>query len=98
MTTVKYTPSLIPIADVGQPITFPSVWAKLVPLERVLKFNNEFVTYVANTMYALRDKRFKYALFDVKDQCLEKGQNPCLGFWHCDSSLNAGPIYENFYM
>lgn len=93
---ILWTPALVAVRHVGQPTDFPGVWAKLVRFEQVLELDSPFVKRVAEQMLLRASSGFRHYLFDVKDQTLERGENPCNGLWHGDSALNAEHEYENY--
>lgn len=94
-TTTKWSPKLTSLVNVGQPTSYPEVWAKLVTLDKITQLKCTFTKAVVNEMLRAATPGYRYRLIDVKDQILQAGQCPCNGLWHADSSLNGEHEYEN---
>lgn len=96
MTKIVWHPTLTPVVEIGQPDTYPGVWAKLVDEATVRGFKTEIINKIADEMLKCAGSGYRYYLWDVKDHRLVAGQSPGNGLWHGDSSLNADEPHDNF--
>ena len=74
----------------------PEVQFKNFKLQKALQYMNEYCKGIVTSMIKHTQKKTKFQYVDIKVHDLSIGEQTANGLWHLDSSLNAGPYYENY--